>query len=356
MSVCCVCRKRKITRSDIVFHGFPLDSAMAERWCEILGFERIPVSSAKVCGEHFLEDDYTTYDGATRNKTLKSAAVPSKNLGDNSQKSSAPEASTSIPTTGFGNVSDCLKSIEKILQKYAIPQSVKIQHESSSQSITITYSPVLDPVAPKEQKIICSKCNAIFKKPIDLQHHEKICRDKLNPFQCGKCNVTFKTITELGMHNSCEPKVPQTSPSEAVSDIDDETCPKKACEECPKYISVSNMGKHYVKHHPTKNAPFPCVICGLKLIECGELSKHLKSHTLKQLRDLKDKHPAGLHYSSEEQEYFECCLCGDVFKTKASCSVHQNHHLLPRVQCPVCQRMLNTKEEFITHLKKHAAK
>ncbi|XP_062706224.1 uncharacterized protein LOC109420676 isoform X2 [Aedes albopictus] len=80
MSVCCVCRKRRIVGSDIVHHGFPLDSAMAARWCETLGFDRIPTHHAKVCGEHFRYEDYTSYDGVTRNKMLKPEAVPSLNL------------------------------------------------------------------------------------------------------------------------------------------------------------------------------------------------------------------------------------------------------------------------------------
>lgn len=361
MSVCCVCRKRKIVGSETVHHGFPLDPTLAARWCETLGFDRIPSQYAKVCGEHFREDDYTTYDGSTRNKTLKVDSIPSVNLG-NSPTPSSPEPPPGTLADSFENVSEYLPNIEKILQKYAVPQSIKITHDPSSQKITISYAALLDPVAPKEQKIICSKCNAIFKKPIDLQLHNKICRDNLNPYQCAKCNDTFKTIADLRMHKTCKPKPPTDSQSDSDDSNDDDENdddymrPRKACKECASYIPVEKMKKHYAKFHVGKAAPFACRICNSRLNTCDDMSKHLRSHSLEQLHALKDKYPVGLHYSSAEREYFECCLCGNVFNTEPTCTVHQDGHLKPRVRCPICQRMFNTQDSFANHLKKHVTK
>ncbi|XP_019550647.2 zinc finger protein 555 isoform X1 [Aedes albopictus] len=353
MSVCCVCRKRRIVGSDIVHHGFPLDSAMAARWCETLGFDRIPTHHAKVCGEHFRYEDYTSYDGVTRNKMLKPEAVPSLNLGNHSQ-SSSPEPPASARS--FDNVSDYLPHIEKILQKHAVPQSIKISHDSNSKIVTISYSEISDPVAPKEQKIICSRCNAIFKKPRDLELHHKICRDNLNPYQCARCNATFKTITDLRLHKTCKTNSPEDSTSDDPSDDDgNDAEPRKVCKECLSYIPVNKMKKHYTKFHEGKDAPFACRICNLRLDDCHILCKHLRSHTLEQLRNIREKYPEGLHYSSKEQEYYECSLCGDIFSSEPACVIHQDTHLAPRFRCPICQRMLNTKDAFVNHLKKHTA-
>uniref|UniRef100_A0A1Q3F534 Uncharacterized protein n=1 Tax=Culex tarsalis TaxID=7177 RepID=A0A1Q3F534_CULTA len=371
MSVCCACRKRKIPGSNVTFHNFPQDRKQSEKWCKAVGLADPPVQSSRVCSEHFTEQDYTkSHDGVSKGKLLLPTAVPTQNL-----ESQAGEPEPKIPRTS-SLISSKIQEIKEILKQNVDPESIEYSHDQDAHTITIHYHPY--PVAkPTEtrSKRVCSRCKAIL-LAADFETHAKSCvGGKLKPFQCATCQACYETVNELRLHR-CNPQQPDgtaerreqlehltkaitgeeyDSDSDTVDVVgEEEVRPNKQCKLCDRLIPVSRMQLHFRKlHTDCKEGPFPCRLCTSQFEFCGDLSKHLKSHTAKQKRGLRNRKPEGIPYDDDGKTCYECYLCGNVFSTEESVRTHQETHLGDNIRCPVCCKVFELKLDFLKHLRSH---
>src|SRR5437899_12574242 len=91
----CISNNRTTTRTSIKYHQFPRDAALGKEW--VLACRRkgeLKIDTARVCSNHFKEDDYerdlaAELMGTAPKRKLKSTAVPSQNL-DSCSTSLAP--------------------------------------------------------------------------------------------------------------------------------------------------------------------------------------------------------------------------------------------------------------------------
>ncbi|KAL9692187.1 hypothetical protein quinque_000237 [Culex quinquefasciatus] len=199
---------------------------------------------------------------------------------------------------------------------------------------------------------------------------------KLKPFQCGTCQSCYETIKELRLHK-CDPHQEPDDKAERREQLElltqaiagrqydsdsdemdvvgeEEVQPNKRCAECDRLIPVSRMQVHYRKFHgDCANAPFRCRLCKSQFGFCEDLSKHLRSHTVKQLRSLRNRKPDGIPFDSDGKTCYECYLCGNVFGTEEAVRLHQGTHLGDNIRCPVCGRNCESKSDFLKHLVSH---
>uniref|UniRef100_A0A8D8JZE6 Zinc finger protein 62 homolog n=1 Tax=Culex pipiens TaxID=7175 RepID=A0A8D8JZE6_CULPI len=373
MSICCACKKRKSSSSTATFHVFPRDRNQSKKWCKAVGLNGPPTPSARVCSEHFTEQDYTKgCDGVSKGKLLLPTAVPSQNLESRTEDNNAPPAKVPRPTP---TISPKIQELEEILQQNADPPSINFSHDPDALTITIRYQPIPQP-SDSRAKRVCTRCNAIL-RIIDYGTHAKSCvGGKLKPFQCGTCQSCYETIKELRLHK-CEPHQEPDDKAERREQLElltqaitgreydsdsdemdvvgeEEVQPNKRCVECERLIPVSRMQVHYRKFHENcANAPFRCRLCESQFGFCEDLSKHLRSHTAKQLRSLRNRKPDGIPFDSDGKTCYECYLCGNVFGTEESVRVHQGTHLGDNIRCPVCGRNCESKSDFLKHLASH---
>ncbi|XP_058814377.1 zinc finger protein 26-like [Topomyia yanbarensis] len=391
MSACCICKKHRVPGSSVTFHRFPTDKNLARTWCKIIGLEHLPLPSARVCEEHFGDEDYSAVYGLTKTKMLVAGAVPNKNMppSDNKRKADPPNP---VPTKHARvEVPPYLLEIADILNETADSNTVEYFHDSSAQTITIRYDGKTEPQLPGvKHSVFCHRCNAVFKNQSDLKLHMKICIEKLKPYQCATCSASFDTIGALGKHKCNQtPDEDQSKPikkshdqmeegfrmsaedqeklgflSRSIAgkeydsdsegyDSTDESRPNKKCEECMCLIPVRKMESHYQKRHEGCAPPFACRVCEARFASCAELCKHLKSHSRDQLAECTKKHPNGLRYFRRNYHHFECCLCGNVFDTEEAVRVHQVTHLSERIGCPICRSVFSDKSTFLEHLREH---
>lgn len=371
MSVCCACKKRKLLGSTIVFHVFPRDRKLSAKWCKAVGLTGPPGQSSRVCSEHFTEQDYTkSYVGVSKGRLLLPTAVPTQNL-ESQTEATDPKVPRLSPI-----VSTKIQEIEEILKQNADPASIEFSHDEHVHTITISYRPNSVPKpAESRSKRVCSRCKAILQLA-DFETHAKICvGGKLKPFQCATCQLCYETVNELRLHK-CNPlETDNTSErreqlelltkaitgQEYDSDSDavdiageEEVQPNKQCKLCDRLILVSRMQVHYRKFHKDcRETSFPCRLCANQFEFCEDLSKHLKSHTVKQLRRLRNRKPDGIPFDSDGKTCYECYLCGNVFSTVESVRSHQATHLADNIQCPICGRNCELKADFLKHLASH---
>ncbi|XP_018317402.1 uncharacterized protein [Mycetomoellerius zeteki] len=69
---CCVCRKEYCSRFPRQFHSFPIDAKRREKWFQSIGRNISAYRRARICSDHFTENDYNN-----KSKRLKKTAVPS---------------------------------------------------------------------------------------------------------------------------------------------------------------------------------------------------------------------------------------------------------------------------------------
>ncbi|XP_011065371.1 PREDICTED: uncharacterized protein LOC105152656 [Acromyrmex echinatior] len=77
VSSCCICSKENIpSEPHRSFHRIPANEEMRNKWLQIIG-RNLSYKGARVCSDHFTENDYHDINPYTKVKRLKNTAVPS---------------------------------------------------------------------------------------------------------------------------------------------------------------------------------------------------------------------------------------------------------------------------------------
>ncbi|KYN35649.1 hypothetical protein ALC56_10209 [Trachymyrmex septentrionalis] len=77
VSSCCICSKENVpSEPHRSFHRIPANEEMRNKWLQIIG-RNLSYKGARVCSDHFTENDYHDINPYTKIKRLKNTAVPS---------------------------------------------------------------------------------------------------------------------------------------------------------------------------------------------------------------------------------------------------------------------------------------
>ncbi|KYM94832.1 hypothetical protein ALC62_14427 [Cyphomyrmex costatus] len=80
VSSCCICSKENVpSEPERSFHRIPANEEMRNKWLRIIG-RNLSYKGARVCSDHFTENDYHDINPYTKIKRLKNTAVPSLTL------------------------------------------------------------------------------------------------------------------------------------------------------------------------------------------------------------------------------------------------------------------------------------
>ncbi|XP_014482530.1 PREDICTED: uncharacterized protein LOC106748484 [Dinoponera quadriceps] len=75
MGKCYICWKDHSPRNSRQFHSFPQDAEKREKWFNSIGYVINASKHARICSDHFTENDY--YYSSTGRRRLKKTAMPS---------------------------------------------------------------------------------------------------------------------------------------------------------------------------------------------------------------------------------------------------------------------------------------
>ncbi|XP_018371755.1 PREDICTED: uncharacterized protein LOC108769249 [Trachymyrmex cornetzi] len=80
VSSCCICSKENFpSEPHRSFHRIPANEEMRNKWLQIIG-RNLSYKGARVCSDHFTENDYHDINPCAKIKRLKNTAVPSVTL------------------------------------------------------------------------------------------------------------------------------------------------------------------------------------------------------------------------------------------------------------------------------------
>ncbi|KAM8706446.1 hypothetical protein ACLKA7_010681 [Drosophila subpalustris] len=156
------------------------------------------------------------------------------------------------------------------------------------------------------------------KNPVNIQEAEN-----LNESNLLKCkNIALAKL----LYASPLPEMPMTDAN--VNDKQNKRRPV-TCNICNKELSSENALKQHEERVHMKKKPVVCDCCGKRVSSSSELKEHMLVHT--------DERP------------FVCPVCNASFKNKKRLNIHSQSHGMPKYECEICGKKLQTRAIWNKH-------
>uniref|UniRef100_A0A182JWQ2 Protein krueppel n=1 Tax=Anopheles christyi TaxID=43041 RepID=A0A182JWQ2_9DIPT len=212
-------------------------------------------------------------------------------------------------------------------------------------------------------RTICSKTDAFFR---ELYLEEPVQNSETETNNEGVYFVAQTEVQRTGSESELEEsEVPlsQLPPAaEEKQNVADETC-KKLCDICGAF--VSELNGHRRVH--TKEAPYACTYCNIKMTHKSNLLRHIDSVHLKRIIKRCEQCDKGFtsyfsygshmrsHHATEKK--YECKTCGKKFNHHSSLWLHniRTHIDERKYKCSTCGLPWKTKESLKTHERSHSS-
>ncbi|RLU25500.1 hypothetical protein DMN91_001656 [Ooceraea biroi] len=91
---CCICWKEHCSLLPRKCHSFPTNTERREKWFHSIGYTVNAYKNAKICSDHFTEDDYNYTGTSVQSKRLKKTAIPSVLIQRNIKRDSGSNIQT----------------------------------------------------------------------------------------------------------------------------------------------------------------------------------------------------------------------------------------------------------------------
>ncbi|XP_046559009.1 zinc finger protein 709-like [Haliotis rubra] len=136
----------------------------------------------------------------------------------------------------------------------------------------------------------------------------------------------------------------------------------KVCEICGKAYSSSKRLKLHRQEHDTPPEPtFTCEMCGKSFNRLSGLTRHKKSHASPRLfpceyceKNFSCKSKMEIHIRTHTGERpYKCTDCDKTFAAKSGYHQHRQLHLLGKVSCQVCSKILANQSYLKRHMRIH---
>jgi uncharacterized Zn-finger protein len=166
----------------------------------------------------------------------------------------------------------------------------------------------------------CIDCNKVFRDKVKLEKH-KVHQHSAKTIHCDLCEEKFSTNNKLKIHRGRKHFKLRDFP----------------CKECPKkFFSKTDVRTHIVQVH-SDYKPYKCDMCPATFKRNTAWHTHRKTHIY--------------------EENLECPVCQKMFQSKTGLRVHLDNHRKPAQTfiCTVenCDTVLTSKGGFQGHLKTH---
>ncbi|XP_035432533.2 zinc finger protein 99-like [Spodoptera frugiperda] len=260
---------------------------------------------------------------------------------------------------------------------------------------------------------ICDKCKEVFRNPSDLEehacHYDKrfyehvasayVSVERMPIHRCDRCDQNFKTNTEYLLHKfkHVQANVRKSSPLERKPNR--HIFKPYKCPDCDiRFAAQSTLDLHSIVHRPYQHVCY----CGvgyykqidlkahIKLVhrnnkaieeiksgnnsipmmaqtvtETPKAKKPLKSVLVKKKKNFKNnveikspkngRMPKKIKFiKTDDNKYYKCPICSDLFKSNFSVSVHYRVHFNNRVHaCFMCSKVMSTTGTLRLHMKEH---
>lgn len=174
------------------------------------------------------------------------------------------------------------------------------------------------------------------------------------PIECGICGKSFDFRNSFKEHL----RIHQCGPTPKFFECD--VCGRKAskfknlidhfrykhtrkikCEICNKMIRRNYRIAHMKRHNNERN--FKCTICDRAFVMAGDLTTHLKLHSVAPI-----KNPSTKKFVEPKT----CGVCGQKFIGISSYERHiQSHGTTPSLyECDICGRKVKEKKNLLSHM------
>ncbi|CAL4178656.1 unnamed protein product [Meganyctiphanes norvegica] len=198
-------------------------------------------------------------------------------------------------------------------------------------------------------------------------------KNKNKHYACHKCGESFEKIDSMmkhfAIHRNEKSSTPLSRKGKALPDKSSKkdikhnlSEKKKKCSICDYIIKDSeSMEIHMKIHEKMIQKPFSCDTCTEKFISNLELMDHIKTHTGEKVfsclnckQKFTQKQSLLSHLLSHTGEKpFSCTICKKKFATEKYLNNHKAKHIEGENNCPICQRVLSTKQAMKIHIKTH---
>ncbi|XP_067655564.1 zinc finger protein 585A-like [Haliotis asinina] len=136
----------------------------------------------------------------------------------------------------------------------------------------------------------------------------------------------------------------------------------KVCEICGKaYRSSKRLKLHRQEHDTPPEPTFTCEMCGKSFNRLSGLTRHKKSHASPRLfpcehcqKNFSCKSKMEIHVRTHTGERpYKCTDCDKTFAAKSGYHQHRQLHLLGKVSCQVCSKILANQSYLKRHMRIH---
>ena len=200
-----------------------------------------------------------------------------------------------------------------------------------------------DHCSTSELKWTCDDCGKKYKTKKGLTWHQQQHQEPQITYICRGCPSSYKSLSELRKHCylfGCP------FPTVEGPVLEDEV----RCDICFKVYKQYSIKYHMEEHQKKSNAQHECEYCDFKTIRKNNLTRHLETvHNVWNINfDLVKKHFDCVYHSS-----YNCPRCNKVCETYEEAVAHLK---LKRCEdeniCKICNIKFTMKQNFKAHRKR----
>ncbi|PSN37136.1 hypothetical protein C0J52_20172 [Blattella germanica] len=355
----CGNNNRNTKGTNIIYHQFPKAVDVCSAWVHACKRQdKINLTHARVCSDHFCESDYVRDLKSELLKTetkrrLKETAVPSVNL---SKQQNVTPLETTPPITQ--NMLQIKEEPEEY-NEYSINDTQMMQYKEENESISFSL-PVLK---YETEEFIQNETDSVYIK----QEEVFIKEEEIFPDKCLDEDWKFCTICKVShsvdnhTKKTAQIDMPISDQNKKSHNQENKEVSIWTCNLCNKLFSEKNKLNEHMETH-TRNRPFVCSLCNKSFFRKGDLLSHVRTHTGDRpfSCDLCNKSftqsstlVAHTRIHTGARPFF-CDICNQSFSRNSILNAHKRLHTGDRrFSCNICKKLFTRNSHLIAHMVTH---
>lgn len=199
----------------------------------------------------------------------------------------------------------------------------------------------------------CTKCDASYRRALELRHHMEMVHDGKNPHLCGECNLEFKNYHALYMHKQIVHLKKPTMGSKLRQY-------HLACKLCKvSHKKTHDLQQHINAAHANETYPYSeCAHCSRPFLTNQHLAQHKEIHTDKYAcKECGKRHTTiqrlQIHTESMHSDVkpYDCPICiTKSYKSSMALRQHMVAHTDGKQHvCDFCEKAFVRKDQLTIH-------
>lgn len=199
----------------------------------------------------------------------------------------------------------------------------------------------------------CTKCDASYRRALDLRYHMEMIHDGKNPHICGECNQVFKNYHALYTHKQVvHLKKPTNGAKLRQYHL--------MCKLCKvTHNKTYDLEQHIKSTHADETYPYSkCANCSRTFLSNQHLAQHKEIHTDKYAcKECGKRHTniqrLQIHVDTTHSEVkpYDCPICiTKSYKSSTALRQHMTSHTHgKRHVCDFCEKAFVRKDQLVIH-------